>query len=135
MESKTRNSFSPSPGQAGVQPSPGQQGSITMCNGDLGRQTPSLQMSPPSFFFPQLYMLGMTSYGLEYRLGQLGSAVSPPGSLCPPSLLAGGVGGEAEKASALCEHCSAITKSSLCYQHCFQHKCKTQLHASYCEEN
>ncbi|GAB0184698.1 zinc finger protein 804B [Grus japonensis] len=42
----------------------------------------------------QLYMLGMTSYGMEYPCGQLGSAVpavSPPNSLCTPSPLAGGV--------------------------------------------
>ena len=83
---------------------------------------------PASFFFPQLYMLNMMSYGLEYPLGQLGSAVpavSPPNSLCPPSLLTGGVGEEAEKPLALCEHCSEIAKTSLCYQHCFQHRSKT----------
>ena len=92
-QSKTRNSFTASHGQAGVQPSPGKQGSI-MCNSYLGRQVPSLQMSPTSFFFPQLSMLSMMSYGLEYPFGQLGSAVpavSPPSSLCTPSLLAGGV--------------------------------------------
>ncbi|KAK4823300.1 hypothetical protein QYF61_000513 [Mycteria americana] len=40
----------------------------------------------------QLYMLSMMSYGVEYPFGQLGSAVpavSPPNSLCTPSLLAG----------------------------------------------
>ena len=71
---------------------------------------------PPSFFFPQLYMLSMTSYGLEYPCGQLGSAVpavSPPNFLCTPSLLAGGVGWEAEKALTLRKHCSAITKTPL----------------------
>ncbi|KAK4821599.1 LOW QUALITY PROTEIN: hypothetical protein QYF61_025176 [Mycteria americana] len=38
-----------------------------------------------------LYMLSMTSYGMEYPFGQLGSAVpavSPPSFLCSPSLLA-----------------------------------------------
>ena len=48
---------------------------------------------PPSFFFPQLYMLSMMSYGMEYPFGQLGSAVpavSPPNFLCTPaSSLAG----------------------------------------------
>ena len=58
------------------------------------KQIPSLQMSPPSFFFPQLYMLSMMSYGMEYPFGQLGSAVpaaSPPNFLGTPSLLAAGV--------------------------------------------
>ncbi|KAK4816685.1 hypothetical protein QYF61_019921 [Mycteria americana] len=39
----------------------------------------------------QLYMLSLTPYGMEYPFGQLGSAVpavSPPNSLCTPSLLA-----------------------------------------------
>jgi len=38
-------------------------------------------------------MLSMTSYGMEYPLGQLESAVpamSPPNFLCTPSLLTGG---------------------------------------------
>ena len=58
---------------------PGKQGSIK-CNCYLGRQTPSIWMSPPSWFFPQLYMLSMTSYGVEYPFG-----VSCPG--CAPSQL------------------------------------------------
>ena len=88
---------------------------------------PSLWTSPPSFFFPQLCMLSMLSYGMEYPFGQLGSAVpavSPPNFLCTPSLLAGGVGWGAEKALTQCEHCSAVTKTSLNYQHCFQHYSK-----------
>jgi len=55
------------------------------CNGYLGRQTLSPQTSPPSFF-TQLYMLS-TTYGMEYRCGQLGPAVlavSPPNSLLHP---------------------------------------------------
>ncbi|KAK4829699.1 hypothetical protein QYF61_006074 [Mycteria americana] len=39
-----------------------------------------------------LYTLSMTSYGVEYPFGQLGSAVpavSPPSFLCTPSLLTG----------------------------------------------
>ena len=44
-QTKTRNSFTASHRQAGVQPPPGQQGSFT-CNGYLGRQMPSLQTSP-----------------------------------------------------------------------------------------
>ncbi|NXL45419.1 KSR2 Kinase, partial [Podilymbus podiceps] len=92
-QSKPRNSFPPSHGQAGVQPSPGKQGSIAR-NGELGRQTPSLRTSPPSSSFPRLYMPSVTPCGVEHPLGPLGSAVpavSPPGSLCPPaSSLVGG---------------------------------------------
>lgn len=39
------------------------------------------------------------------------------------------------EALTLCKHCSAITKTSLDYQHCFHHKHKTDLHIIYCEEN
>jgi len=38
-------------------------------------------------------MLSMTLYGMEYPFGQLGTvvlSVSPPSSLCIPSLIAGG---------------------------------------------
>lgn len=41
---------------------------------------------------------------------------------------------EKEKALALFKCCSTITKTSLNYQHCFQHKSKTQYHASFCEK-
>ncbi|KAK4814666.1 hypothetical protein QYF61_024802 [Mycteria americana] len=44
-----------------------------------------------------LSMLSMTSHGVGYPFGQLGSAVpavSPPSFLCTPSLLAGGVGSQ-----------------------------------------
>ena len=51
------------------------------------------QRSTPAGQLPPVYTLGMTSHGLEYPFGQLGSAalaVSPPNSLCPSSpLLAG----------------------------------------------
>ena len=41
---------------------------------------------------PPVYILDMTSHGMEYPFGQFGSgalAVSPPKFLCPSSLLAG----------------------------------------------
>lgn len=44
----------------------------------------------------------------------------------PPRLLAGEMLWEAGKALILCEHWSAVTKIPLCYQHCFQHRCKPQ---------
>ena len=40
-----------------------------------------------------------------------------------------------EKTLALCKHCSAITNTSLYYQHCYQHKSKTQPHTSCYEAN
>jgi len=97
------------------------------------KSLPFLLLSPPL-----LYMLSMTPYGMEYPFGQLGSAVlavSPPSFLCTSSLLTGRVVQEAEKPLTLCKHCSAITKTSLYYQHCFQHKSKTQTHTSYYEVN
>ena len=47
----------------------------------LGKTNAITLNVPSSFFFPQLYVLSMTSYGMEYPFGQLGSAVpavSPP---------------------------------------------------------
>lgn len=40
------------------------------------------------------------------------------------SPFADGVGRGAEKCLALCEHYSAVRRTSLYYQHCFQHKSK-----------
>lgn len=57
----------------------------------------------------------------EISMGQLGltvPAVSSPSSLCIPSLLAAEVVRDTEKALMLWQHCSAITKISLCYQPC-----------------
>lgn len=51
---------------------------------------------------PPLYTLSMMSYGMECCQGHLWLtvvAVSPPNLLCTPSLPAGGLGWEAEKAS------------------------------------
>ena len=59
---------------------------------------PKQRSAPPSQLLP-VYILGMTSYGMEYPFGQFGSAVlavSPPNFLCPSSLLTGWAG-EAEK--------------------------------------
>ena len=50
----------------------------------------------------------------------------PPNFLCTPSPLAGGAVWEAEKALALCKRFSAVTKTSLCYQHYSHPKSKTQ---------
>jgi len=52
-------------------------------------------------------------------------ALSSPNYLYTHSLLADGVVWEAEKALMLSKHCSAITKTSVCYQCCFDHKSRT----------
>lgn len=65
-------------------------------------------------------MLSTISYGVEYSLTHLGSAVvamSPPNFLCTPRLLIGGV--RSREALTLCKHCSGVTKTSLIYQHVF----------------
>ena len=52
---------------------------------------PEQQSAPLSQLHP-VYILGMTSCGMEYPFGQFGSAVlavSPPSFLCSSSLLAG----------------------------------------------
>lgn len=51
--------------------------------------------------------------------GSFGPAVSPPSSLCTPSLLTGRTAWEAEKFWALCKHCFAINKTFVCYHHYF----------------
>lgn len=61
---------------------PGDQSPITH-NSYLGRQMPALQMPLPSCFFLPLYILNMTSHGLEYPFGQMGSSVL---AVAPPSL-------------------------------------------------
>lgn len=84
-QSKRRNYFTTSHGQAGAQP--GKQGPITI-KSDLGWQTPSLRMSSHFFSFPQLCALNMTPYSVGFSLGRLGSsvpAVPPLNSLCTPA--------------------------------------------------
>ena len=65
-----------------VRPSPGEQGAVTR-NGSLGRQTPSLPLSPlPSS--PALY----AGHNVLWSGASLESAVpaaSPRGCLCPPA--------------------------------------------------
>jgi len=63
-----------------------------MCSRYLGREdaiTINISAFPSS---PSFLLLNMTSYGMEYRFGQLGlavSAVSSPNFLCTPNLHAG----------------------------------------------
>ena len=83
---------------------------------------------PP--LFPELLLLSMMLHGIQYPFGQFGSAVSavsPRILLHTPSLLAFGWRGR-EITLTLCEHCSAIAETLVCYPHCYPHKCKTQHH-------
>lgn len=74
--------------------------------------------------------------GWKYPFGQLGPPV--PGvspykfthSLIPSMAVE-----KAEKALALHEPCSAITKTSLPYHRCVQHKSETEPPTTHCEEN
>lgn len=61
--------------------------------------------------------------------------LSPHNSLCTPCLLTDVTVGETEKALTQFSCCWAEVTQSLCYQQCFQHKFKTQPHASYCEKS
>lgn len=87
---------------------------------------------PPSFIYRAWHhMLWDTPWIIWDHLSQL----CPVPGLCTPSLHAGGLGRDAGKALALGEHCPAITKTSLYFQHCVQNKSNTQLHTSFCEKN
>lgn len=81
---------------------------------------------PPSFYFPHLYMLSMMPCGWAIPLiswGQLSWLLSSLNFLCPnPPQWWCTVRGR--KAFHLCKHCSAVNKTSLYCQHCFQHKPK-----------
>lgn len=85
----------------------------------LGK-TKAITPNIPSVFlalalYAELYMI---PYSMEYLESV---EVSCPCCVpfCPHSLLTGGVGWKAEKASTVCKHWSALTKISLNYQHCF----------------
>lgn len=108
-QSKTGNSFTDSHGQAGVQPSPREQG-----NSDFERQTPvTLNIS----HFPQLYCWAQCSMVWNVSVGQLGSAfsaVSPANFLCTTQPPHQWHRWGATKALCLSQHCSAVAKISLC---------------------
>lgn len=72
----------------------------------------------PSSPFPQLLLLSVISYIMEYPCGQFGSAVlvmSSPSLLLPHNLLA--CLSTYACAQMLSEHSSAIAKTLVCYQH------------------
>lgn len=122
-------------------PGPTQLGSISCSL----RKTNSITPIPPFLLLrPSLYtdhhaICSERNMSMKYLLDQMRQAVlvvSPPNCLCSPSLLTTHwlvVPGE--KKPWLCKHCSAVAITSLCFQHCFQHKPKMQSHRSYCDEN
>ena len=76
---------------------------------------------PPLSFFPSficwawchmVWNIPLVSWGQLSRLCPLPASCAPPAS----SLVGWG---EEQKRPWLCKHCSAVTKTSLCYQHCF----------------
>lgn len=70
---------------------------------------------------PPILLLGMTSHGIECSFGQSGSSflvLSLHRCLCTASLLTGSSVWESEKSLILCKHCSAITTTLVCKQHC-----------------
>lgn len=79
--SKIRNSCTNSHQQVSIQEKClGKQGSTEgdnvwvekyHCSKSPNALPPTPPYPPPSFFFPQIYILSMTSYGLECQMGQL----------------------------------------------------------------
>lgn len=118
------------PWQVGVQLLPAKQAGLVMLSSYLGRQTPSLLMSPASSLTPWHHMIW------DIPLVSLGQLCW----LCP--LLAPGAPSDSSLAGqhkeivllALRKHCSASTKTLVSYQHYFCHKSKTQHCTSYYEE-
>lgn len=90
---------------------------------------------------PPILLLGMTSHGIECPFGQSGSSflvLSLHRCLCTASLLTGSSVWESEKSLILCKHCSAITTTLVCKQHCcfvFFPISKIWHHTSHHEDN
>lgn len=105
VQSRTRNLFTSSQRQAGIQPSSGKEITIRQ-NGHLGRQKTKLQTCAPSFFFPQISMLikCCMMWNIPVTIWSQLSWLCPiPTSCAPLGVLSGGVGWEAEKALMLCK--------------------------------
>lgn len=78
------------------------------------------------------------SNGIGYLFGQLGSIVLPvsPTNFLPTTRwLFGGAVWWTEMALTWYKHCSAMTKTWECYQHCCHHRSKPQHDTNYNEEN
>lgn len=82
----------------------------------------------PPFFFPVAFIMRYDIIWCETSLWSVGvscQGCGPRPPSCTPSLIT----------LVLCKDSSAVTKTSLHYQHCFGCKPKTKHHASYYEEN
>lgn len=115
---------------AGVQPSPGKQGSIqvtvTWKDKHLNSE-PSLPfLLTPNLIAEHDAIRAGTSLVIW---GQL-SCLCPLPAACTPAPL----WWEGANAITLCKRCPAITKTSLCYLHCFQHQSKIWSHTGCYEE-
>lgn len=89
-----------------------------------------MNVHPPTLH-PSAFVLAFiseqTPYGMEYLLGEFGSAVlamSPPKTL-PTSLLVS-VGNVGETMLMLCQHCLAVAIKLLCCQHLSSYQCQAE---------
>lgn len=131
-KSKIRISFTLSHGQADVQPLPGNQGSSHLAVSWEDKCHHS-EPPPPSPSLLQLLLLSMTPHSMEYPFQQFGPAalvLSPLSSSCTPSSLLAGQLPEIEKSLSLYKHCSATTKSSVCYHGYPHHKSEILCHTA-----
>jgi len=96
--------------------------------------TMNIPLLPPSFH--EVIWLSMTSCGMEYSFGHLGSAVPavPVNCLSTSSLLAEQTECE-EEDFMLCKGLSAASKALVCYQCWFSYKSRADHHMVCCEEN
>lgn len=79
------------------------------------------------FFSSHFCILSMMSYGTFCPLGSWGQLFQPYSLTTFP---------QAEKVLSLCKHCSAVTKSSLCFQHFSSTNPKySTMPASYCDKH
>lgn len=80
--------------------------------------------------FPELLLLSMTTYSMEYPYTQFRSfvlAVSASKFSCIPSLPAGAEWGKAlVLCKSLLETANGLLETLVGYQHCFSHKSKIQ---------
>ena len=94
------------------------------------------QPTPLSFTFFYMMLYGMGCLFGRFRLAVL--VLSLPAPHVPQSLT-GRTVEEAEKTETVLvgsvQYCSATAKTSVCYQHCFSSKTKTQRHIRHYEEN
>jgi len=70
-----------------------------------------------------VWTISYTVWNIFRQLGPTLATVSPP-KLFPTSSLLAEVQSEKQMALRLYQHCSALAKTLVCYQHCFHQKSK-----------